>query len=105
VEWSQLPASQVQVDGNNMTLTLTNASQKGVISVVGGPAVPPITSRTVNSSVSSTSSISLPQQWISPPGSLTAIPLAIVILAIAFVVYGKRSTKPNAISHSRGEGR
>jgi sugar lactone lactonase YvrE len=45
----QTPASQVQVNGNNMTLTLTNASQEGVISVVGGPTLSSITTTSVGS--------------------------------------------------------
>lgn len=94
LEFSQLPASQTRVNGNNMTLTLTNASEEGVISVLGGPAVPPITSRTVSGSVTRTSSTNPPQQPISATSSLMAIPLAIVIVAIAFVLYRKRSTKP-----------
>jgi sugar lactone lactonase YvrE len=93
VEWSQLPASQVQVDGNNMTLTLTNASEEGVISMVGGPAVPPITSRTVTSPISRISSTSPFQPPTGPPTDLISLPLAIVIVTIAFVLYRKRSTK------------
>jgi sugar lactone lactonase YvrE len=37
-EWSALPANQTSISGNNMTLTLTNATTDGVISVLGGPA-------------------------------------------------------------------
>jgi hypothetical protein len=107
LEFSQIPPSQTRVDGNNMTLTLTNASEQGVISIVGGPAVPPITSRTISSvvssassasSVSSTSPTSPPQPQIGPPSSLIVVPLAIVIVAIAFVLYRKRSTKTGQTS-------
>jgi hypothetical protein len=84
VELRQLPASRVQVNGSNVILTLTNASQEGVISVVGGPAPSSITS----ASVSSTNSTIAP-----PTGSLTSlisVPVAIVIVAIAFALYRKR---------------
>lgn len=93
LEFSQIPASQTRVDGNNMTLTLTNASEEGVISMVGGPAVPPTTSRTITSSVSRISSTSPFQPPTGPPTDLISLPLAIVIVAIAFVLYRKRSTK------------
>jgi sugar lactone lactonase YvrE len=86
VQLHELPASEVQIDGNNMTLTLTNASEDGVISVLGGPAIPPITS----SSVSSTNATSLPQPQTGPPISLMFTPLAVVIATIAFVLYRKR---------------
>jgi len=94
LEFTQLPANQTRVDRNNMTLILTNASEDGVISVVGGPAVPPTTTKSPISPVSPTSSTSPPQQPISPTSSLIAIPLAIVIVAIAYVLFRKRTTKP-----------
>jgi hypothetical protein len=84
-EWSQLPASQVQVNGSKMILTLTNASPEGVISVVGGPALSSVTS----ASVSATNSTRPPST-----GSLTSlmpVALAIVVVWIAFVVYRKRN--------------
>lgn len=87
VEWSQLPASQVQANGNNMTLTLTNASEEGVISIVGGPALSSIST----ASVSATNSTSPP-----PSGSLTSLifaPLAILVVAIAFALYRRRTRK------------
>jgi hypothetical protein len=37
-QWKRLPASQVHLEGNNISLTLTHASPDGVISEVGGPA-------------------------------------------------------------------
>ena len=86
LEIDQVPANQTRLDGNNMTLTLTNASPDGVISVVGGPAVPSITS----SSVISTSSTSLPRPQVGPPSSFISVPLAIVLVAIAVVLYRKR---------------
>jgi hypothetical protein len=85
VELRQLPASQVHIDGNNMTLTVTNASAEGVISLVGGPAISSITS-----SVGSTNSTSVPQSQAGPLVSLISVPLAIAIVGIAFVIYRKR---------------
>jgi len=60
VERSQLPASMVQVDGNNMTLTLTNASQEGIISMVGGPEVPIAPAQVSNTTSSNTSASTTP---------------------------------------------
>jgi sugar lactone lactonase YvrE len=85
VEWSQLPAYQVQVNENSMTLTLTNASQEGVISVVGGPAL----SNTATVSVTSTYSTSLPQN--GSLSSLIYVPVAIVIVAVGFALYRRYS--------------
>jgi sugar lactone lactonase YvrE len=89
--WRQLPANQTEVSGNNMTLTLTNASQQGVISVVGGPGVSPVAS----SSVSSITPTSSPQQKIGLPSGLIFVPLAIVIIAIALSLHRKLS-KPRS---------
>jgi sugar lactone lactonase YvrE len=86
-ELHQLPASQVQVNGNNMTLTLTNASQEGVISVVGGPALSSITTA-LESSTNSTSPLT--------NGSLTSlifVPVVVLIVAIVFALYIRRSQK------------
>lgn len=87
VGWSQLPASQVQENGNNMTLTLGNASQEGFISVVGGPALP----STETPSVSVVNSTGPPQS--SSLSSLISVPVTIVLLAIGFTLYRKRSRK------------
>jgi mannose/fructose/N-acetylgalactosamine-specific phosphotransferase system component IIC len=67
-----------------MTLTLTNASQEGVISVVGGPALSSIATASVTSTISAISSQS------GYPNSLISIPMAIVVAAIAFALYRKR---------------
>jgi len=56
--WMQLPASQVSIDGANLTITLTRASPKGVISMLGGPALgtgPAQISNTTSSANTSTS--------------------------------------------------
>jgi sugar lactone lactonase YvrE len=82
----QFPQSQVEVDGNRMTLMLTNASEAGVISVLGGPAVPPITSISATSANSTTQT----QTPVGLPASLIAVPLAIAIVGIAFVIRRKR---------------
>ena len=90
VEWSQLPASMVQVNGNNMTLTLTNASQEGVISVVGGPAV----SSTAASSVTSyccTTNSSPPPLGASLIGLIPFSVAILIIIAIGFALYRKRA--------------
>jgi hypothetical protein len=88
VELSQLPASQVQVNGNNMTLILTNASQEGVISVVGGPVLP----NTATASVTSANS-TLPYRS-GYPNSLILVPVLLVIVAaIGFELYRRRSGK------------
>jgi sugar lactone lactonase YvrE len=86
IEFSQLPQSQTQVDGNNMTLTLTNASREGVISVVGGPALPPTTSR----SITPTSPINMPQTQSGWPTGLAAVLLATAIIVLLIFVYRKR---------------
>jgi hypothetical protein len=88
-----LPASQVQVNGDIMTVTLTDASGEGVISAVGGPALSSITTASV------TSSCCTPNSTVSPWGvSLTElVPLSaaiLIVLAIGFVVYRRRSRKP-----------
>jgi len=78
-ELQMLPASQVQVSGNSTTVTLTNASQEGVISVVGGPALSSITS-----SLSSTNSTIPPQS--ASRGSLTTMPVGVLIVAIIIII-------------------
>jgi sugar lactone lactonase YvrE len=61
-ESGALPANQTLVNGNNMTITLSNASTNGVISMMGGPAFPLETptstsvSSTISTSISSSSS-------------------------------------------------
>jgi len=70
----------VQVSGNSMTLTLTNASQEGVISMVSGPALSSITS----SPISSTNSAVPPQN--TSPSNLTSLPVAILIVAIIIII-------------------
>ena len=87
-ESSPLPANQTFVEGNNMTLTLTNASREGVISVVGGPAFPG-EGITIGSSVP-TSSTSISQTQVGPPGTLLSIPSVVVLLAVAIVLCRKR---------------
>jgi len=37
--WMNLPASQVSINGANLTLTLTGVSSNGIISMLGGPAL------------------------------------------------------------------
>jgi sugar lactone lactonase YvrE len=89
LEFSQIPANQTLVEGKNMTLRLVNASPEGLVSVVGGPAVPPITS----SSIISTSSNTIPQQ-VAPPNGVILVAIAVVMVAIAFTVYRKRHVTP-----------
>jgi sugar lactone lactonase YvrE len=91
--WSALPANQTSIFGDNMTLTLTNASQAGVISVVGGPAV----SNAPAASVSSTNSTSPIQQQTIPSRSLLLVPLAIGMLTVAFALYRKRRVKHDGL--------
>ena len=93
-ESGPFPANQTVLNGNNMTLTLANASSEGVISVVGGPAFPP--EGPTSTSAGSTSTATLLQPQSGSPNSLVAIPLAIAILIAAIVVtaYRKRHTEP-----------
>lgn len=90
-ELHQLPASQVEVNGGTMTLTLTNASDEGVISVVGGPALSSLTVTPTTTFVSSINSTSLAP--ISSLTGLISVPVVIVIVAVGFVLYRRRSRK------------
>lgn len=59
--WMRLPASQVSINSANLTITLTGASPKGVISMLGGPALgtgPTQISNTTSSANTSTSTTS-----------------------------------------------
>ncbi len=88
--WSELPASQTQVNGNNITLTLMNASENGVISEFGGPAL------TMTSLTSSTESIgtSSPQPQTIPPSIALGVPLTIIIVAaLAVTLFWKKKPK------------
>ena len=90
-ELHQLPASQVEVNGGTMTLTLTNASQEGVISVVGGPALSSLTVTQTTTFVSSVNSTNLARI-----GSLTGLisaAVVIVIVAVGVALYRRRSPK------------
>jgi len=60
-EWTRLSLNQVLVNGTNLSLTLNGASSTGVISMIGGPAVPStITSSSNTSTNATTPSISIP---------------------------------------------
>lgn len=89
-QWERLPANLTQVDGNNMTLMFTHASPDGVISEVGGPAFTPTS---VTSSTESTTTSS-PQPQTLPPSLALGIPLTVIIVAAAIVLYRKRGQTP-----------
>jgi hypothetical protein len=95
-ELQLLPTSQVQVSGNSMTVTLTNASQEGVISVVGGPALSSITS-----SLSSTNSTFSRQS--ASPSNLTTMPVGVLIVAIIIIIAVVFAARKRAERVLRGE--
>lgn len=79
-----------QISGNNITLTLINASENGVISVFGGPAVIP-TGITSSTEIVTTSS---PQSQTLPPNVALGVPLAIIIVAaVAITLFWKKKPK------------
>jgi DNA-binding beta-propeller fold protein YncE len=91
-EWSPLPANQTHINGNNITLTLADATPNGVISVLGGPAMAPvnITAYTENTAI-------ITSELQNPPAALLAPALvaiaALVTVALA-AVYWRHWRKP-----------
>lgn len=85
--WSILPPGQTSITGTNMTLTLNNASQTGVISVFGGPAhQPPNITSTVGTSTTITTPLG--SQNISP--TLVLGGTTVVVVIITSIVFRKR---------------
>jgi len=84
-EAQAIPPSQMQVDENNMTLTLSNASSRGIISVVGGPSYPISNATTV--SETSITSIRTTTPLNSQNASIPlAFVLGVLVIAVLFVV-------------------
>jgi hypothetical protein len=101
VESGALPANQTLVNGNNITITLTNASKDGVISMVGGPTFPleAPTSTSVSSVISTSrgSSTSL----TNIPGFVPeSIVVGIITGLAALTIVRSRQTKDKR-SHFR----
>lgn len=101
-QWNRLPATQVHLEGNNMTLIFTHASPDGVISEVGGPAEAPanVTAYTETSSVNTFS----PQNELvttPTPPAITLASVAGAIAAVSLVVFywkhKRKQTSPRSV--------
>ncbi len=79
--WNQLPSYQIQVSGSNITLTLNNASQNGVISEFGGPAFASKNKVcTTENTATSTPQIQIPPTDITLGASSTILVIATAIV-------------------------
>lgn len=91
-EAHKIPPSQIQVEENNMTMTLSNASSTGVISVVGGPSYP-LSNATTASETSITSimmTTPLSSQNANVPLTFVLGALAIAVVFVVAIVFRKR---------------
>jgi secreted PhoX family phosphatase len=100
-QWKRLPATQVQVEANNMTLTLTNASRDGVISEFGGPILGP-TNATTSAAITTTATTRTTTASIASqpqnPSQLTVIlgvTATIVIALTTVALYRKHARMSN----------
>lgn len=91
-QWSVLPANRTSIQGNNLTLTLTTATQAGVISIFGGPAYPPpnLTSISETTSIIMTTPLSTQNQ--NPPTYIFGV-IAVVVIVVAMLAIRKHGRK------------
>jgi hypothetical protein len=96
-ESGPFPTNQTLVNGNNMTLTLTNASSDGVISMVGGAAFPPEAPTSTAAVSTNTLNLPTPQPSVNQASSLIP-PLASIVLVLAAVMlYRRRHVNHNRV--------
>jgi len=91
--WMRLPAGQVSINGANLTITLTGASPKGVISMRGGPALgtgPAQISNTTSSANTSTSTIAPTTNIGNFPVESIAGGIILGLMALTILRYRRR---------------
>ena len=99
--WSTLPANQTSIHGNNMTLTLGNASRIGVLSVIGGPGYSPpnLTSptETLSRSIIKTEPLNSQNEALPLRLALEVMAMIVIVAAVAVAIRKRtRSTRTEA---------
>lgn len=86
--WSELPSNETSISGSNVTLTLNNATQAGVISMLGGLSLlPPYLTSTLTSAAASTlTSTPLSAQRQQIPSALVLAVSMILAVTVAVTV-------------------